>query len=164
MNAPQEERFRAWAAPRIGRLHRAAYLLCGDWHEAEELVQDALARAFAHWGRVEASNNADAYVRKILVNEAKQRWRRNRKPPAARQQDAIIVPDGAHERAVRAELMEALRRLPTRQRAAVVLRYFEQLSEAKTAEALGCSLGTVKSTTHRAVAALRLILTPEVDQ
>ncbi|HEX4429981.1 MAG TPA: sigma-70 family RNA polymerase sigma factor, partial [Frankiaceae bacterium] len=113
---------------------------------------------------VEASNNADAYVRKILVNEAKQRWRRTRKSTPGHAPVSISVSDGAHERAVHAELMQALRRLPARQRAAVVLRYFEQLSEAETAKALGCSVGTVKSTTHRAVAALRLILTSEVDQ
>ena len=162
MNAAEEERFRAWAGPRIGRIHRAAYLLCGDWHEAEELVQDALARAFVHWKRVEASENPDAYVRKIVVNEAKQRWRR-RRPKASPAFVEQAVPDGAHERAVHDELLNALKQLPARQRAAVVLRYFEQLSEAETAQALGCSVGTVKSSTHRAVTALRLILTSEVD-
>jgi RNA polymerase sigma-70 factor (sigma-E family) len=161
MNSADEDHFRAWAGPRIGRLHRAAYLLCGDWHEAEELVQDALARTFVHWKRVEASANPDAYVRKIVVNEARQRWRRRH-----RQHDPLgvadqAVQDGAHQRAVHDELMGALRKLPARQRAAVVLRYFEQLSEAETAAALGCSIGTVKSSTHRAVTALRLILTSE---
>ncbi len=163
MEAAAEERFRTWASARIGRLHRAAYLLCGDWHEAEELVQEALARAFVHWTRIEDTENADAYVRKILVNEARQRWRRHVKQ---RTLDAAVasVPDGADERAVHSELIDALRLLPRRQRAAVVLRYFEQLSEAETAKALGCSIGTVKSTTHRAVASLRLILTSEVDR
>jgi RNA polymerase sigma-70 factor (sigma-E family) len=160
MDAAEQERFRTWASARIGRLHRAGYLLCGDWHEAEELVQETLARAFVHWHRIERSDNPEAYVRKILVNEARQRWRRRRPAPTA-DAGSGSVPDGAHERAVHAELIEALRRLPARQRAAVVLRYFEQLSEAETAEVLGCSVGTVKSTTHRAVAALRDILTPE---
>ena len=163
MNAAEEDRFRAWAVPRISRLHRGAYLLCGDWHEAEELVQDALARTFVHWKRVEASANPDAYVRTIVVNEAKQRWRRRRPHDTVASVDRTVT-DGAHERAVQDELLGALRRLPARQRAAVVLRYFEQLSEAETAEALGCSIGTVKSSTHRAVTALRLILTSEVDQ
>jgi RNA polymerase sigma-70 factor (sigma-E family) len=162
MNAADEERFRAWAEPRIGRLHRAAYLLCGNWHEAEELVQDALARTFVHWKRVEASSNPDAYVRKIIVNEAKQRWRRRRVNDSAPLVDPAVA-DGTHERATQDQLLGALRQLPQRQRAAVVLRYFEQLTEAETAAALGCSIGTVKSSTHRAVTALRLILTSEVD-
>ncbi len=164
MDAEQEERFRAWAAARIGRLHRTGYLLCGDWHEAEELVQDALARAFVHWRRVEASASPDAYVRKILLNEARTRWRRNRKQQHLFESVTFSVSDGAQERAVQDELMAALRKLPKQQRAALVLRYFEQLSEAETAAALGCSVGTVKSTTHRAVNALRLLLTSEADQ
>jgi RNA polymerase sigma-70 factor (sigma-E family) len=162
MNSADEDRFRAWAASRIGRLHRAAYLLCGDWHDAEELVQDSLARAFVHWKRVEASANPDAYVRKIVVNEARQRWRR-RGDGHAVEVVHQTVEDGAHQRAVHDELMAALRKLPARQRAAVVLRYFEQLSEAETAQTLGCSVGTVKSSTHRAVTALRLILKSEED-
>jgi RNA polymerase sigma-70 factor (sigma-E family) len=162
MDTAAETRFRAWAAQAIGRLHRAAYLLCGDWHEAEELVQEALARTFVHWSRVEGVDHADAYVRKILVNEARSRWRRHRRQRSL-ESVAASVPDGADERAVHGELLDALRLLPSRQRAAVVLRYFEQLSEAETAAAMGCSTGTVKSATHRGVAALRLILTSEVD-
>jgi RNA polymerase sigma-70 factor (sigma-E family) len=162
MNAAEQERFRTWASARIARLHRAGYLLCGDWHEAEEMVQETLARVFVHWSRIEKSDNPEAYVHKVLVNEARQRWRR-RRPTVTTDAAALSVSDGTDERAVQAELIAALRRLPTRQRAAVVLRYFEQLSEAETAAALGCSIGTVKSTTHRAVAALRDILTPEEE-
>jgi len=159
MNSAEEERFRAWASPRIGRLHRAAYLLCGDWHEAEELAQEALARTFVHWKRVETAANPDAYVRKIIVNEARQRWRRRYRHHDPLRAVDEAVEDGTHQRAVHDELMAALRALPARQRAAVVLRYFEQLSEAETAAVLGCSVGTVKSSTHRAVTTLRQILT-----
>ncbi len=156
MDAATEERFRAWAAQRVDRLHRTAFLLCGDWHVAEDLVQEALTRTALHWRTVESAQSPDAYVWRVLANEAKQRARRRwtKEPPVAHV-DAAAVSDGAQERAVRAELMDAIRRLPQRQRAALVFRYFEQLSEAETAAALGCSVGNVKSQTHRALNTLR---------
>src|ERR1700742_1785651 len=98
MNAAAGERCRAWAAAGIGRLHRAAYLLCGNWHEAEEIVQEALARTFVHWGRIEGMSNADAYVRKILVNETRSRWRRHRTQRSLESLSASVS-DGADERA-----------------------------------------------------------------
>ncbi len=125
-------------------------------------MQEALTRTALHWKRVESADNPDAYVRQILVNQARQRWRRRAgsEPPVNAIRDAA-VPDGAQDRAVRAELLAAVGRLPHRQRAALVFRYFEQLSEAETALALGCSIGTVKSQTHRALTALRRILSTE---
>lgn len=163
MDAGAEERFRGWAAARVGRLHRTAYLLCGDWHVAEDLVQEALARTAVHWRRIETTSHPDAYVRRILLNAARQRWRRrpDREHPIEAPAGQA-VPDGAQDRAVRDELITALRRLPPRQRAAIVLRYFEQLSEAETAEALDCSVGTVKSQTSRALVTLRRAMTAEV--
>jgi len=154
-----EQRFRAWATARAGRLHRTAYLLCGDWHVAEDLVQEALAQAALHWRRIEGLGNPDAYVRRILLNQTGQRWRRrstHERP--ANPLPETVVGDGSPERAARDELLTALRLLPPRQRAAVVLRYFEQLSEAETATALDCSVGTVKSQTSRALATLRHVL------
>ena len=163
MDSAAEARFGSWAQGRVGQLHRTAYLLCGDWHVAEDLVQDALARTALHWKRVESSPSPDAYVRQVLVNESRRRWRRrsSHERPSA-DVGALVADDGSYDRAARDELMQALHRLPRRQRAAVVLRYFEQLSETETAQAMGCSVGTVKSTTHRALAALRGILTTEV--
>jgi RNA polymerase sigma-70 factor (sigma-E family) len=140
-------------------LHRSAFLLCGDWQIAEDLVQESLARAAAHWHRIEQVSQPDAYVRRILVNQARQRFRR--RSSHERPADSLPEPginDGAEARAGRDELMSALASLPVRQRAAVVLRYFEQLSEAETADALGCSVGTVKSQTSRALATLRRVL------
>jgi RNA polymerase sigma-70 factor (sigma-E family) len=157
-----EERFADWAASRVRGLHRTAYLLCGDWHVAEDLVQESLARTALHWKHVESAEHPDAYVRAILVNQARSRWRRR-----STREHRVFMPsdtgiaDGSDDRARRDELMVALRRLPARQRAVVVLRYFEELSEAETAAALGCSPGTVKSHSHRALQSLRSVMTEE---
>lgn len=161
MDNHDEDRFRAWASARTPALHRSAFLLCGDWHAAEDLVQEALTRTAVRWTRVEAADNPDAYVRRILVNLSNSRWRRKstHERPAPRLPEDV-VPDGSQDRAVRDELIEALRALPRRQRAAVVLRYFDGLSEAETAHVLDCSVGTVKSQTSRALATLRRTLTP----
>jgi RNA polymerase sigma-70 factor (sigma-E family) len=144
-------------------LHRSAYLLCGDWHLAEDLVQETLAKAYAHWRRVQHADSPDAYVQRIPVNEARQRWRR-REPPVLRG-DAVVreqlEPDAAESVVRRAELFAALLRLPVRQRAAVVLRYLDGLSERETAAVLGCTEGTVKSHAHRGMAALRRYLDRE---
>ncbi len=162
MDAEGERRFRAWAAARAGRLHRTAYLLCGDWHVAEDLVQEAVASAALHWRRIERMGNPDAYVRRILINQIGQHWRRRstHERPANALPEAVVG-DGSRERAARDELLTALRSLPPRQRAAVVLRYFDQLSEIETAEALDCSVGTVKSSTSRALATLRRVLSTQ---
>ncbi len=164
MDAGAEERFSRWADARSDRLLRVAYLLCGDWHLAEDLVQDTLMQAALHWKRVEAADSADGYVRRILMNEARKRWRRrsSRELPHREIRDSeAILTDGADAYVVRDELMAAIRRLPLGQRSALVFRYFEQLSEAETAQALNCSVGTVKSHTHRALSALRDLLNTE---
>ena len=159
MDSESEQRFTAWAAARAPRLHRTAFLLCGDWQIAEDLVQESLARAAAHWRRIEQVSEPDAYVWRILINQSRQRFRRrsNHERTADRLPEPGIS-DGAEARAGRDELMTMLAALPARQRAAIVLRYFEQLSEAETAEALDCSVGTVKSQTSRALVALRRAL------
>jgi RNA polymerase sigma-70 factor (sigma-E family) len=154
--------FREFARQRAAPLHRSAYLLCGDWHLAEDLVQETLAKAYAQWHRVQHADNSDAYVRRILVNEARQRWRR-REAPVLRTDPAWepSARDGADDVVRRAELLEALLSLPVRQRATIVLRHLDGLTERETAEALGCSEGTVKSQASRAMAALRKYLERE---
>jgi RNA polymerase sigma-70 factor (sigma-E family) len=148
--------FRSFARQHAAPLHRSAYLLCGDWHLAEDLVQEALAKVFVHWRRVQDADNPDAYVRRILVNEARRRWRRKDAPvPRAEAVTDRAGPDWSEEVLRRAELFEALMRLPAGQRATIVLRHLDGLSERETAVALGCSEGTVKSQTSRAMAALR---------
>jgi RNA polymerase sigma-70 factor (sigma-E family) len=159
VDAESERRFTEWALSRVGRLHRTAFLLCGDWHLAEDLVQECLTQTATHWRRIEGVGEPDAYVRRILVNQARSRLRRrsSHEAPSAWLAE-VAVGDGSAHRAERAELLAALALLPPRRRAAVVMRYFEQLTEAETADALGCSVGTVKSQTSRALVELRRTL------
>ena len=149
--------FESWMAARQGRLLRTAYLLTGDVHTAEDLVQTALAKLYLAWDRVSGAASIDAYARKILVNEHTSPWRRLwRHREVVTDTSDHEVPVAAEEYdGVRAALWEAVRALPERQRAVVVLRYYEQLSERETAEALGVSVGTVKSQASRALDTLR---------
>ena len=158
MSGPQLE-FREYVRNRADALHRTAYLLCGDWHIAQDLTQETLANAFRNWHRVQQAHSADAYVRRILLNVARQRWRgrRNRAPVSVATTEPH-VPDATEEIVERAELFGALLRLPLRQRATIVLRYLDGLSERETAATLGCSQGTVKSQTARALTSLRTFL------
>jgi RNA polymerase sigma-70 factor (sigma-E family) len=157
----RDEEFREFMRDRTSPLHQSAYLLCGDWHLAHDLVQETLLKAYLHWPRVRRADCPDAYVRRILLNEAHGRWRRRKRTmPPARFTDMAepAVPDATEEIARRAGLLEALLTLPLRQRATVVLRYLEGMSERETAAALGCGEGTVKSQSARALTTLRTFL------
>jgi RNA polymerase sigma-70 factor (sigma-E family) len=157
-----EARFREWAATRSPALHRFAYLLCGDFHVAQDLAQEALTKAALHWNRVETAEHPDAYVRRIVINEFHSLRRRRSWPVVGRRSSAEVgVTDHVVEYVSRDALMAALRVLTPRQRTVVVLRYYEQLSEVETAVALGCSVGTVKSQTHKALQAMRRTMTTE---
>ena len=140
-------------------LLRSAWLLDRDWDDAEDLVQHALTQAWRRWELVSAADSPQAYVQRILVAAFLKRRQRARllKPPHAdpRSPADPWVQDGQERSAVRADLHRAVARLPKRQRAAVVLRYFLDLSEADTAKAMGCSVGAVKSHCSRAIKALR---------
>ncbi|MEV6826273.1 SigE family RNA polymerase sigma factor [Amycolatopsis sp. NPDC051102] len=149
--------FTEYVTARAAWLRKVAYLLCGDWHRADDLVQSAITRLYANWSRAARADNVDGYVRRTLVNTflAEQRtswWRRVDLGGAG----DVPVPRADVELAL--DLRAALDRLPARQRATVVLRYFCDLPVADTARALGCSEGTVKSQTARAVDALRELL------
>lgn len=137
---------------RQGRLRRAAYLMCGDAALAEDLLQEALIALAARWESVE---NPDAFVRRVIYRQRVSAWRRQRHEVVAGYVPDRSVTDGADERARDEEVHAALRRLPPRQRAALVLRYFEDLTEAQTAEVMGVRTGTVKSLSHQAVARMR---------
>ncbi|MFC5827877.1 SigE family RNA polymerase sigma factor [Nonomuraea insulae] len=149
--------FGAFVATRATTLLRVAYLACGDRAEAEDLLQTALERTYRNWDRVRR-DSPEPYVRRVIVNAAISRARRRailniipmRVPPetAARSTDVDL----------RHVLMTALRGLPPRQRAVIVLRYWEDLSETQTAEILGCTVGTVKSQASKAMAKLRTAL------
>ena len=147
----RDEAFEAYVAGRRRALLRAAWLLTGDWHLAEDLVQTALAKAYLAWRRID---EPDAYVRRVLVTTYVTWWRRRWNG----EQPTDELPDTAADAVdadLRRQVRDVLRTLPRRQRAVVVLRYFEDLTEAETAAALGCSVGTVKSQHARAMARLR---------
>jgi RNA polymerase sigma-70 factor (sigma-E family) len=157
----RDDEFREFIRNRASPLHQSAYLLCGDWHLAHDLVQDTLVKAYQHWPRIRRVDNPDAYVRRILLNEVRGRWRRReRAVPVARFPEGRepVAPDAADEIARRAGLQQALLALPLRQRATVVLRYLEGMSERETAQVLGCTEGTVKSQSARALGTMRSFL------
>ncbi|HTJ70457.1 MAG TPA: SigE family RNA polymerase sigma factor [Actinospica sp.] len=152
---PKDEQFREYVLARRGVLMREAYLLTGDPQQAEDLVQTTLAKTYVSWHRVRSSTSPDAYVRRILINTNISTFRRRR----IREVLTATAPEPAApttpEHEWGPELIDALRSLPERQRAVVVLRYWEGLPEAEIAEALGCTVGTVRSHTSRALKRLR---------
>jgi RNA polymerase sigma-70 factor (sigma-E family) len=158
VNAKERQQFEEFMTSRWPALVRLAFGLTGDRWLAEDLAQSALASAYASWWRVRRADDPDAYVRRILINASKSRWRRSRvteqqaAPPAE-------IPDPAADPATaigeRSALLNALAALPPRQRAVVVLRYWEDLSDAQAAALLGCSASTVRSQAARALAKLR---------
>jgi RNA polymerase sigma-70 factor (sigma-E family) len=152
----RDAEFREFVRSRGTPLHQSAYLLCGDRHLADDVVQDTLVKAYQHWRRVRQADSPEAYVRRILLNEVRGRWRRReRSVPVAEFADEPTVADPSDDVIRRDGLRQALLTLPLRQRATVVLRYLEGLSERETAAVLGCSTGTVKSQSSRALAGLK---------
>ena len=154
---PSDGEFTQFAHASWASLYRTAYLLLGDAAEAEDLVQTTLAKTYSAWPKVRDVHAAPGYARTVLVNTAsswfrKRSWR-NERPTET-------LPDLGHEPdpSDRPALMSALALLPPRQRAVVVLRYYEDLSVAQAASALGVSEGTVKSQTSDALARLRTLL------
>jgi RNA polymerase sigma-70 factor (sigma-E family) len=159
-----EEGFREFVRARLPRLSRAAYLLAGGHAQAEDLLQSALIKAADHWSRVSKAGDPEAYVRKILYHEHIRSWRRRRflEHPTATLPDRTATSDETGRAEMRLVLEQALAKLTRRQRAVVVLRYFEDLSEADTAQVMGTSVGTVKSQTSHALGRLR-VLAPELE-
>jgi RNA polymerase sigma-70 factor (sigma-E family) len=138
-------------------LRRTAFLLCGDWDQASDHVQEGLIRVYVAWPRLTRAGGEHAYARKAVASAFLDHARRRSSTEIAVEPDArqSSGQDLAEAVSARAALMAALADLPPRQRACVVLRYFEDFSVADTAAALGCSEGTVKSQTSRALASLR---------
>jgi RNA polymerase sigma-70 factor (sigma-E family) len=150
--------FAEFATAHSGALIRLAYVLTGDQLAAEDLLQTALTKAASRWGRIHSA--PEAYVRQIMCREQVSGWRRR-----ARRRETTMpdLPDQAEAvLAVSAEtrlaLLEALRALPAGKRAVLALRYLEDLPEAQVADILGCSVGTVRSQTHKAITQLRSAL------
>lgn len=147
--------FDAFVAARSTALLRTAYLLTHDHAQAEDLLQTALTKAWFSWSRI--TGQPESYVRKILVNTYATWWRRRWN--GERATDVLPergAPDACDDVGSGHDLWTAMDRLPRRQRAVVVLRYFEDLTAAQTAELLDCSVGTVKSQTSKALAKLRI--------
>ncbi|GII20464.1 SigE family RNA polymerase sigma factor [Planosporangium mesophilum] len=157
------EGFREFVRARLARLSRVAYLLTGDHTQAEDLLQSALVKVAARWRRVAAAGDPEAYVKKIIYHEHISVWRRRRlvEWPMERVPDRRSAHDESGSVLLRMVLEQALAKLTRRQRAVIVLRYFEDLSEAAAADVLGCSVGTVKSQTNHALKRLR-VLAPEL--
>lgn len=157
MKAADEAAFVDFAEAARPRLRRTAYLMCGDWDLASDHVQEGLIRVYVAWPRLKRHGGELAYARKAVVS-AFLDARRKRSSTELPGEPDPRVPSGedvASGVTARAALMAALRRLPERQRACVVLRYFEDLDVATTAAALGCSPGTVKSQTSKALSSLK---------
>ncbi|WP_248961680.1 SigE family RNA polymerase sigma factor [Sphaerisporangium perillae] len=155
MDVAEERRFREFVSARSPALMRLGFLLTGgDQHAAEDLLQTVLARAAARWSRIE---DPEPYVRRAMYRQQVSWWRL-----ASRRRETVVAdtpdvpgPDGTHAADTKLILRHALARLTARQRAVLVLRYFEDLPEAQVAEIMGCSIGTVRSTAHRSIARLR---------
>jgi RNA polymerase sigma-70 factor (sigma-E family) len=157
MKALEDEAFRGFVAARGHALLRTAYLLTGDQQLAEDLVQTALEKAVRHWGSIRETAAVESYVRRTMYREQVSLWRRRRVTelptetmPEPRR--AVAADDRVEDRMV---LCAALMRLGRRQRTVLVLRYFEDMTEQQVAELLGVTIGTVKSTAHRALEQLR---------
>ncbi|MCH0565406.1 MULTISPECIES: SigE family RNA polymerase sigma factor [unclassified Streptomyces] len=157
MQAELETRFQEFVQARWSHLVRTAYLLTGDAHHAEDLTQTALAKAYRSWRRVARADNPEAYVRRMLVSCNSDRFRKRRVQESltAAPPDRAGNDEATSWAAERSALMTALAGLPPRQRAVVVMRYWEDLSEAEVAGVLGCSPGTVKSQASKGLAKLR---------
>lgn len=162
------EGFEAWVRASSPRLRRLAYLLAGDFDQAEDLLQSAYAKVLPRWNRISTYDSPEAYMHRVMVNLRTSWWRRSRN----REWSTDVIPEASWHAGTRGEadavvdsqaLLAALRALPERQRAAVVLRHWCDLSEAETAHVMKCSVGTVKSCASRGLARLRAALAQTSD-
>ena len=154
--------FAAYFAARSDAMRGTAYLLCGDWHRAEDLVQQTFTKIYLVWRRIQRHEAMDSYTRQTLIrtflSERRRGWFRHESVASEATDRAAPSADFADERLV---LLEALVKVPPRQRAVLVLRYWEDQSVEQTAELLDCSAGTVKSQAARGLATLRGLLEEE---
>jgi RNA polymerase sigma-70 factor (sigma-E family) len=151
MREPDGDEFTAFVGSQHGHLFRTAYLLTGDYHLAEDVLQATLVKAYLHWPRVRAMAQPTAYVRRILVNQTVS-WRRKR---SSRETPVLALEDAganghAESVADHQTVWQAILQLPPRQRAVIVLRYYEDLPDAEIAATLHMAVGTVKSHCHQA--------------
>ncbi len=162
MRHADQESFRDFAVRNAASLRRSAFLFCGDWHLAQDLMQATLIKMYRSWSRVQKEDSLVNYSRTVLLrtwlDEKRRPWRRSEHSEAVVPEASDPSADpaaAAHRLWARDVVHQGLLRLPPRQRAVLVLRYFDDLSVAETAAVMGCSQGTVKSQTARGLTALR---------
>lgn len=159
MRRRDEAEFVEFASTAVRRLRRTAYLMCGDWHRAEDAAQDALVRVYAAWPRLDRGGGLTSYAHRavvsVVLDQAKRPWRRER---ATADLPSTSGPDHHGTVDTRLLVVDALAQLPPRQRACVVLRHYADMSVEDTAQALGISTGAVKSQASRGLARLRELL------
>ncbi|HVQ95714.1 MAG TPA: SigE family RNA polymerase sigma factor [Mycobacteriales bacterium] len=164
MDAAGERAFGEFVQDKSMGLYRTAYLIAGDAHHAEDLLQSALEKACRRWKRIGAMEHPEAYVRRIIVNLATDRWRGRRYVTELPLDEEVVAgsaePDPTTLVDLRYGLAAALRRLPVAMRTVLVLRYWEGLPEAEVAAELGCSVGSVKSQASRGLVRLRGLVSP----
>lgn len=157
----REQQYVDFVTARQTHLRRIAYAVCGDWHQADDLLQTALTKLYVAWPRLRQEGSEEAYVRRIIVranvDEHRRPWRRRERAGL----EGTDHPAGEHDPTDRTVLFEALQSLPAMQRRTVVLRHWLGLSVEETARELGISTGTVKSHSSRALARLQSVLTLE---
>jgi RNA polymerase sigma-70 factor (ECF subfamily) len=159
-----DDEFVEFVHARLVALTRFAYLICGDQNSAQDLVQAALTKTLLHWKRVDHAR-AEAYVRAAIVNEQRMAWRRRwRGERPSADLPEVTLPDPYWQVDQLDALRRALTRLPVRQRASVVLRYLDDMSESEVAAVLNCSIGTVKSQTARGLSKLRVLLAESTEE
>ena len=161
MGKAHDGEFSAYVKARGPALRRTAFLVCGEWHRADDITQAALIKLYGAWPRIEQEFGIDAYARRIILrvylDELRRPWRRERSYGDVPETTETLEPTTA----LRDELRRALQLMPPQQRAIVVLRYWDGMSTAEVAEALGISEGGVKSQASRGLAALRTLLGDE---
>jgi RNA polymerase sigma-70 factor (sigma-E family) len=161
----RDTEFSQYVVGRRAQLRRTAYLLCGDSHRSEDLVQTTLMKVYVAWPRIRREGNVDAFSRRVMVNahidDTRRPWRRERVGVEEHDVPAAGATTAGEDRDL---LLSALAGLPPRQRAAVVLRHYWGLSVQETAADLGCSTGTVKSQTSHALKRLEQALAPHYDE
>lgn len=169
MDQRHEQEFAEYFTARKDAVRRTAYLLCGDWHRADDLAQTAFVSLHRQWRKIRDHGALDAYVRRsvvrAMIDETRRPWRRERFVPELPDRTGPAT-DGdtvGETVATRSALLDGLRRVPPRQRAVLVLRFLEGLDVAATADTLGCSEGTVKSQTSRGLDTLREVLGDAMD-
>ncbi|GAB3480510.1 SigE family RNA polymerase sigma factor [Amycolatopsis cihanbeyliensis] len=164
---PYDGEFSQYFAARVHSLRSTAYLLCGDWHRAEDITQAALLRLYLAWPRLSRRDALDAYARRVVVRtflaENRRLWRWRERLVGEHVETAVPPATAERDHEQRMLLRSALAAVPPRQRAVLVLRYWDDLSVEETAAALRCSPGTVKSQTARGLATLRQRLGPYLD-